>query len=234
MASELGLRQAYQTIKNAYRSKSRNPVTTASDLRLIVPISTSRTTFEFPVIVGDDQNNYPDAILLNRADAFTATEIGIFIGKRTGATTAAQVSNTAFDWFSYPNTTEFAVTNTDAANLRPLYNAGTINATINNVQYLQNYSTLRMRRVPNQQTGLGYGAVATTGAIVSTSLDSFNGEQDGYYPLVPTLQLSGTSKIAISISIPQALPIATAGTAQYCIMLAFRGFLSLGASNLNK
>jgi hypothetical protein len=236
MASELGLRQAYQTIKNAYRSKSRNPVTTASDLRLIVPISTSRTTFEFPVIVGDDQNNYPDAILLNRADAFTATEIGIFIGKRTGATTAAQVSNTAFDWFSYPNTTEFAVTNTDAANLRPLYNAGTINATINNVQYLQNYSTLRMRRVPNQQTGLGYGVhtTATASSVLSTSLDSFNGEQDGYYPLVPTLQLSGTSKIAISISIPQALPIATAGTAQYCIMLAFRGFLSLGASNLNK
>lgn len=230
MAGEIGLRQAYSTIKQAYASKGRNPVTTASDLRLIVPISTSKTVFDFPVIVGDDQNNYPDAILLNRADAFTATEMGVFIGKRTGASTAAQVSNTAFNWYSYPNSIEFAVTNTDSTNLLPLYNAGGIDIAINNVQYLQNYSTLRMRRAPVTQNGLGFASSSVTSNVT----DSFNGEQDGYYPLVPTLQLSGTSKISIKINVPQALPIATVGTAQYCIMVAFRGFLSLGASNLNK
>lgn len=230
MAGEIGLRQAYSTIKQAYAAKGRNPVTTASDLRLIVPISTSKTVFDFPVIVGDDQNNYPDAILLNRADAFTATEMGVFIGKRTGASTAAQVSNTAFNWYSYPNSIEFAVTNTDSTNLLPLYNAGGIDIAINNVQYLQNYSTLRMRRAPVTQNGLGFASSSVTSNVT----DSFNGEQDGYYPLVPTLQLSGTSKISIKINVPQALPIATVGTAQYCIMVAFRGFLSLGASNLNK
>lgn len=230
MAGEIGLRQAYSTIKQAYASKGRNPVTTASDLKLIVPISTAKTTFDFPVIVGDDQNNYPDAILLNRADAFTAIEMGVFIGKRVGASTAVQVAQTAFNWYSYPNSVEFAVTNTDAANLLPLYNAGNINIAINNVQYLQNYSTLRMRRAPVTQNGLGFAASNVTSNVT----DSFDGERDGYFPLVPTLQLSGTSKISIQISVPQALPIATAGTAQYCIMLAFRGFLSLGASNLNK
>ena len=229
MAGEIGLRQAYSTIKQAYAAKGRNPVTTASDLRLIVPISTSKTVFDFPVIVGDDQNNYPDAILLNRADAFTATEMGIFIGKRTGASTAAQVSNTAFDWFSYPNSQQFAVTGTDYTNLKPLFNAGLVNIAINNVQYLQNYSTLRMRRATVTQDSTIYA----TGGTASIT-DSFDGERDGYYPLVPTLQLSGTSKISIQISVPQALPIATAATAQYCIMVAFRGFLSLGASNLNK
>lgn len=227
--SELGLRQAYQTIKSAYAAKGRNPVTTASDLRLIVPITTTRTTFEFPVIVGDDQNNYPDAILLNRADAFTATEIGLFIGRRNGATTAAQVANTAFDWYPYTNSTTFNVTATDFTNLKPLFNAGVINATINNVQYLQNFSTLRMKRGLNVQDSTLFATGGT-----ATIQDSYNGEKDGYYPLVPTLQLSGTSKITLTISVPQALPIATAATAQYCIMLAFRGFLSLGASNLNK
>jgi hypothetical protein len=229
MAGEIGLRQAYSTIKQAYATKGRNPVTTASDLKLIVPISTAKTVFDFPVIVGDDQNNYPDAILLNRADAFTATEIGLFIGKRTGASTAAQISNTAFDWYSYTNSTQFAVTGSDYTNLKPLFNAGTLNATINNVQYLQNYSTLRMRRGTTVQDATLYATGGT-----ATIQDSFNGEKDGFYPLVPTLQLSGTSKISIQLSVPQALPIATAGTAQYCIMLAFRGFLSLGASNLNK
>jgi len=230
MASELGLRQAYQTIKNAYRQKQRNPVTTASDLRLIVPISTSKTLFDFPIIVGDDPNNYPDAVLLNRADAFTATEIGVFIGKRLGASTSVQVADTAFDWFSYPNPNEFGVTATDADGLKPLYNAGLMNVTINNVQYLQNYSLLRSRRAPITQQA--YNITAATPA--TTAVDSFNGEMDGFYPLVPTLQLSGTSKISIQISVPQALPIATVGSAQYCIMVALRGFLSLGASNLNK
>jgi hypothetical protein len=229
MASELGLRQAYQTIKNAYKAKQRNPVTTASDLRLIVPISTTKTVFEFPVIIGDDSNNYPDAVLLNRSDAFTATEIGLFIGKRTGATTAAQVANTAFDWFSYTNSLQFAVTGTDYTNLKPLFNAGLLNATINNVQYLQNFSTMRMKcgSVIQESTLLATGTTATI-------QDSYNGQNDGYYNLVPTLQLSGTSKISISITVPQALPIATANQAQYCIMLSLRGFLSLGASNLNK
>lgn len=234
MAGEIGLRQAYSTIKQAYANKGRNPVTTASDLKLIVPISTAKTVFDFPVIVGDDQNNYPDAILLNRADAFTAVEMGVFIGKRLGASTAVQVAQTAFNWFSYPNSSEFAVTGTDANNLLPLYNAGSINIAINNVQYLQNYSTLRMRRGPVTQAGLGYGAASATPTLTSTVTDSFNGEQDGFFPLVPTLQLSGTSKISIQLNVPQSLPIATAGTAQYCIMIAFRGFLSLGASNLNK
>lgn len=229
MASELGLRQAYQTIKNAYKAKSRNPVTTASDLRLIVPISTAKTVFEFPVIVGDDQNNYPDAVLLNRADAFTATEIGLFIGKRTGASTAAQVANTQFDWYSYTNSAQFAVTATDYVGLKPLFNSGLINATINNVQYLQNYSTMRMRKgsVIQDSTLLATGTTATI-------QDSYSGETDGFYNLVPTLQLSGTSKISLTLNLPQSLPIATAGTAQYCIMLSLRGFLSLGASNLNK
>lgn len=229
MAGEIGLRQAYSTIKQAYASKGRNPVTTASDLRLIVPISTAKTVFDFPVIVGDDQNNYPDAILLNRADAFTATEMGLFIGKRTGASTSAQVANTQFDWFSYPNATQFGVTASDYTGLKPLFNAGSVNIAINNVQYLQNYSTLRMRRgtVAQDSTIFATGGTATIA-------DSFNGEMDGFYPLVPTLQLSGTSKISIQVNVPQSLPIATAGTAQYCIMIAFRGFLSLGASNLNK
>jgi len=230
MAGEIGLRQAYSTIKQAYATKGRNPVTTASDLKLIVPISTAKTVFDFPVLVGDDQLNYPDAILLNRADAFTAVEMGVFIGKRVGTSSAEQVAQTAFNWYSYPNSVEFAVTNTDANNLLPLYNAGSINIAINNVQYLQNYSTLRMRRGPVTQNGLGFAS----SSITSNVTDSFNGEQDGFFPLVPTLQLSGTSKISIQLNVPQSLPIASVGTAQYCIMIAFRGFLSLGASNLNK
>lgn len=224
MNLELGLRQAYATVKNAYKAKQRNPVTTASDLRSLVPVVTGKTSYTFPIIVGDDTNNYPEAILLNRADAFTAVEIGIFIGAKSS------VSDTAYDWYSYPNATIFTASGAATA-FKTLYNNSVINATINNVQYLQNYSVSRLRKAPIVQQGLTYG-YTTSGATAPNGVDSFNGQVDGFYPLVPTLQLSGTSKIEIQLNLASGLTAASSGT--YVIGLMVRGFLSLGASNLNK
>jgi hypothetical protein len=236
MASEIGLRQAYSTIKSAYRQKQRNPVTTASDLRLVVPMSATKTNYSFPILAGDDTTNNPTAILLNRADAFTATELGLFIG------TASSSTDTTFDWYSYGNGTGSGnLGATTAANfnasMKTLFNNSVINIAINNVQYLQNYSTLRLRKVPITQSGLGYGVqvTATASNVLASVVDSFSGENDGYYPLVPTLQLSGTSKIDVQLLLPQSLAnIPTSATNVGYIMIAFRGFLSLGASNLNK
>jgi len=230
---EMGLRQAYSTIKNAYRKVGRNPVTTASDLKLVMPLSSSKTTYSFPILVGDDPSNfYPGvSILLNRADAFTATEMGLFIGKPSAAANAANSSQ--FDWYSYANNSTFS---TGKTALKTLFNNSYINITINNVQYLQNFSTLRLRRATISQESQGFGTFASAPssgypAISSTLQDSFNGEADGYYPLVPTLQLSGTSKIDCQLVLAESL---TAVDTNSCVMLGFRGFLSLGASNLNK
>jgi hypothetical protein len=222
MSSAIGLRQAYTIVKNAYKAKQRNPVTTASDLRFIVPVVTGKTSYTFPVIVGDDSNNYAEAILLNRADAFTALEMGLFIGKKSSST------DTTYDLFAYPNNTEFTP-DTDA--FRTLFNHSLINATINNVQYLQNFSTSRFRSVGVTQNGLGFGAASATPSVASTVVDSFDANT-GFYPVVPTLQLSGTSKIEINLNLPTGLTAAASGT--YVIVLSLRGFLSLGASNLNK
>lgn len=219
--SSIGLRQAYTIIKNAYKAKQRNPVTTASDLKSIVPVVTGKTTYTFPIIVGEDTNNYPEGILLNRADAFTAIDMGLFIGKKSS------VSDTTYDLFSYPNSVEFGA---EADAFKTLFNHAQVNATINNVQYLQNFSTERFRTVGTSQAGLGAG-YGTGGAVVSTLTDEFNSGY-GFAPVVPTLQLSGTSKIDITVNLPQGLTAAGAG--QYVIVLCLRGFLSLGASNLNK
>jgi hypothetical protein len=220
--SSIGLRQAYTVIKNAYKAKQRNPVTTASDLRSIVQVVGGKTQYTFPIIVGDDTANYPEAILLNRADAFTAIEMGLFIAKKSSAT------DVAYDIFSYPNSVEFG-TETDA--FRTLFNNSTINATINNVQYLQNFSTQRFRTTGATQQGLGFGAASASPTVASTVVDEFNSGY-GFTAIVPTLQLSGTSKIDLTVNLPAGLT--AAGTGQYVIILALRGFLSLGASNLNK
>jgi hypothetical protein len=220
MSKEQGLRQAYKTIKDAYKMKQRNPVTTSSDLKLLVPIVAGKTSYTFPVIQGDDTQNYPEAILLNRSDAFTAIEIGLFVGKK------ASVADTAYNLFTYGNIAEFGAT--DGVSLRTLFNNATLTATINNVQYLQNLSTERFRWTPQTQNGvLGYAAQATI------NVDQWN-EESGYFPLVPTLQLSGTSKLDLVLNLPAALTTTNASTNTYVITLSLRGFLSLGASNLNK
>ena len=224
--SSIGLRQAYTVIKNAYKAKQRNPVTTASDLRSLVPVVTGKTQYTFPIIVGEDVNNFPEGILLNRADAFTAIEMGIFIGKKSSN------SDTTYDLYSYPNAVEFSANaGADADKFKTLFNHSVINATINNVQYLQNFSTNRFRTTGATQNGLGFGAASATPSVASTVIDEFNSGY-GYTAIVPTLQLSGTSKIEITVSLPEGLTQASSGS--YVIVLALRGFLSLGASNLNK
>lgn len=224
--SSIGLRQAYTVIKNAYKAKQRNPVTTASDLRSLVPVVTGKTQYTFPIIVGEDVNNYPEGILLNRADAFTAIEMGIFIGKKSSN------SDTTYDLYSYPNAVEFSANSgADADKFKTLFNHSQINATINNVQYLQNFSTNRFRTTGATQNGLGFGAASATPSVASTVIDEFNSGY-GYTAIVPTLQLSGTSKIEITLALPEGLT--QAGSGSYVIVLALRGFLSLGASNLNK
>ena len=220
--NSIGLRQAYTVIKNAYKAKQRNPVTTASDLKSIVPVVTGKTSYTFPIIVGDDTNNYPEGILLNRADAFTAIEMGLFIGKKSST------SDTTYDIYSYPNSVEFGA---EADAFKTLFNHSAINATINNVQYLQNFSTERFRSVGTTQAGLGYGAASATPTVASTVTDEFNSSY-GFSAIVPTLQLSGTSKIELTLNLPSGLT--AAGSGSYVIILCLRGFLSLGASNLNK
>ena len=221
--NSIGLRQAYTVIKNAYKAKQRNPVTTASDLKSIVPVVTGKTSYTFPIIVGDDTNNYPEGILLNRADAFTAIEMGLFIGKKSSA------SDTTYDIYSYPNSIEFGSTDSDT--FKTLFNHSSFNATINNVQYLQNFSTARFRTAGVTQAGLAFGGATTTPVLASTVTDQFDSTY-GFTAVVPTLQLSGTSKLELTLNLPQGLTAASSGS--YVIILCLRGFLSLGASNLNK
>jgi|Laugrespbdmm15sn_2_1035079.scaffolds.fasta_scaffold07386_3 hypothetical protein len=212
--SSVGIRQNFSLIKKAFASKGRAPVTTASDLKLVLELKSNKTAYTFPVLIGDDTSNFPESILLNRADSYTATEMGLFIGAKN------TVNDTAYDIFSYPNTVEFGQ---DADTLKTIFNAATIDVTINNVQYLQNFSCARFRTVgQTQYTQMGNPATQ----------DQFDATF-GYYPIIPTLQLSGTAKVNITLNLPQALNLS--GSNQLLVvMINLRGFLSLGASNLNK
>lgn len=216
----LAQRQAFTTIRKAYAKKGRTPVTTPSTLRLIQTVVANRTTYTFPVLEGDSSVTLAEQRLLNRADAFTATSVGVFIGGLTDAGAATSAGSYQLFGFQSEALTTAGVTNANA-----LFTNGYLNISVNNVAYLQNFDLYRCYNAPIVQTG---NIFATGGD--TTGQNSVDGSSSGFTSLVPTLQLSGTAKIDITISLPTSLLVTNACQ----INLIFRGFLSLGASNLNK
>lgn len=216
----LAQRQAFSVIKKAYAKKGRTPVTTPSTLRLIQNVVSNRTTYTFPVLEGDSSVTLAEQILLNRADAFTATSVGVFIGGLTDAGAATSAGSYQLFGFQSEALTTAGVTNANA-----LFTNGYLNISVNNVAYLQNFDLFRCYSAPIIQTG---NIFATGGD--TTGQNSINGSVAGFTSLVPSLQLSGTAKIDVTIQLPTSLAVTNACQ----INLIFRGFLSLGASNLNK
>lgn len=216
----LAQRQAFSVIQKAYASKGRKPVTTPSTLRLIQNVVANRTTYTFPILEGDSAVTLAEQRLLNRADAFTATSVGVFIGGLTdlGAATSAG----SYQMFGYQSE---ALTAAGVTNANALFTNGYLNVSVNNVAYLQNFDLLRCYDAPIIQTG---NILATGGDV--TAQNSIDGNKNGFTGLVPSLQFSGTAKIDITIQLPTSLAVTNACQ----INLIFRGFLSLGASNLNK
>ena len=225
------LRQSYSLIKRAYAKQKRNPITTASTLRLqvAVPTGTSKTTFQFPIIQGDEATTYAEAMMLNRADSFTATSMGLFIGGLTDAGAAVTAGSTNYGLTSYPSQSNgIALASGQAQTL--FYNSK-INIAINNVQYLQNFDTYSMYNAGISQQNRNNTGVANVATAPNLLQDSVRGSNAGFVDLIPTLQFSGTSKIDITLALPTAL---TVTTNNFILILMFRGFLSLGASNLNR
>ena len=216
----LAQRQAYSYLMKAYAKKGRTPVTTASTLRLIQPVAANKTQYTFPIIQGDSGVTIAEQILLNRADAFTACEVGIFIGGLTDAGAANAAGVYQLQGYQSEALSSAGVTNANA-----LFYNSFLNVAVNNVQYLQNFDLLRCYSAPIIQTGNLFIPLGDT-----TAQNSIDGSTSGFTALVPTLQLSGTAKIDITINLPTSLVF----TAACQINLIFRGFLSLGASNLNK
>jgi hypothetical protein len=237
----LAKRQAFTLIKKAYEKINRKPVTTPSTLRLIVPLTANRTSFTFPILEGDSNLQHPNQILLNRADAFTATQMGVFVGGIEYAVGMSGVKTLT----SIPvgaNRLGNEIISGDAvllsnaqfsSNFDPfaLLDNSLLNISVNNVKYLQNFDLLSTSK--NTSLGVTNTAGQQNTINFANNTNGNYGERDGFVDLVPTLQFSGTSKVDITLNCPSA-PLPTANIDQLYIEVIFRGFLSLGASNLNK
>lgn len=200
MATTVGSRLAYEKAKQAINNAGfsvNTAVLSQSYLRLEVALSTSITSYQFPVLVNDVSTSSTSATnteqRLNLQDAFCVSSFGFFV--------AAPSSSTATDFqlCTYPNASIFTTSNA-ASSLYSWYNSS-LTLTVNNRQIVPAYDLYRHYSVPQQQT--------TANADYTTSGINYKDQQSGadsaFYPIEPSWVLVGSKQNVLQVQLPTAM-----------------------------
>ena len=199
MASQIGTRLAFEKAKKGIEAAGfglNRAVLSQSYLRSEVALSTSRTSYQFPILVNDSSAGAAPtntSFLLALQDAFYISAIGVYFCKPSSST------DTTFQLVTYPNASIFSTANT-ASSLYSFYN-GNLSMTINNRQVVSGIDIYRFYSVPQQQQTAN--ADYTTSAI--NYKDQQDGSMSGLYPIEPGIVLSGSKQNIVTINIPAAL-----------------------------
>jgi hypothetical protein len=212
----LGSRMAYDKAKEAINNagfSAGQAVLSQGFIRTEVALSTTKTSYQFPILVNDNINgsSFNTSNLLNLQDAFYVSSFGLFFCKPSSST------DTTFQLATYPNASIFSTANT-ASSLYTWYNSS-LQLVVNNRQIIPSYDLYRHYSVPQQQT--------TTNADYTTSAinykDQQSGADSGFYPVEPGWVLVGSKNNTLTVNLPQAM---TAVETNSRAVLIFRGHLA--------
>ena len=165
---------------------------TQSNLVLTKPISGSTTTYSFDVLDSQVSTLQNNEIRLNQNDEFIITRIALY---------AQGIANTgATKLLSYA---PFENDASQAGTLQALFD-GYLKISVNNIVYLDKWSTRRHEFVPQAQYK---DFVAATAALTSQNaqIPEFNGSQSGVVEVEPLITLSGAKKSTIELFLPSAI-----------------------------
>jgi len=198
MASQIGTRLAFEKAKKGIEAAGfslNRAVLSQSYLRSELALSTSKTTYQFPILINDSSQGTitNTSFLLNLQDCFYISALAVFVAAPSSST------DTTFQLVTYPNASIFTTSGAAAA-LYSLYN-GNLQMTINNRQVVSGIDIYRFYNVPQMQTTAN--ADYTTSAI--NYKDQQNGSDSGLYPIEPGIVLSGSKQNVIQINLPAAL-----------------------------
>ncbi len=217
MASTVGSRLAFEKAKRGIKQAGfslSQAVLSQSYLRSELALSTTKTLYQFPILVNDNSQvaggNYNTTNLLQLQDAFYVSHIGLFFAKPSSST------DTTFQLVTYPNASIFSSSNT-ASSLYSFYN-GAMSITVNNRQIVPSLDLYRFYQVPQTQT--------TANADYTSSAISYKDQQDGsssaLYPIEPGIVFSGSKQNIVQIQIPASLAAVESNSR---VVLYFSGHL---------
>lgn len=187
-----------------------NAKLTQSDLVLQQAASTTKTQYQFAILVnnnGSAGTMFNTEVRLNQQDAFIVSAMGFFLSKPTSSTDATYVQET------YPNPVIFP---TGAASLETFYNS-LLQIAINNDIVLPVWHMGRHRYVPQSQK---VAAAANQNGIGNDQIDLSN---DGFLPIEPNIVMVGSKNNIITLTLPVAPATLDANTR---LTLWMRGVLA--------
>ena len=200
MASTVGTRLAFEKAKQAINTAGFSlgqAVLSQSYLRLEVSLSTTITSYQFPVLTNDvsssNTTSFNTEQRLNLQDAFVCSSIGLFFCKPSSTTA------TNFQLVTYPNTQIFSTANT-ATSLYNWYNSS-LTLTVNNRQIVPAYDLYRHYSVPQQQEV----AAPYYSANTANFKDQQSGADSAFYPVEPAWVLVGSKQNSLQVQLPQAM-----------------------------
>jgi hypothetical protein len=213
MATQHGQRLVFDNAKNLVNNAGFSvgqAVLSQSYIRSEVAMSTSTTSYQFPILVNStgSTTSFATTNLLALQDAFVVSSIGIFVSIPAASTT------TAFPLYTYPNASAFTTSGAAAA-LYNLYN-GKLSITINNRTVVPSWDIYKHLYVPQTQQGA---------ASTATTIDQNDASEFGYYPCEPNIVLVGSKNNVVSIELPGAISVLQASVAPR-ISLIFKGILA--------
>jgi hypothetical protein len=213
MATQHGQRLVFDNAKNLVNNAGFSvgqAVLSQSYIRSEVAMSTSTTSYQFPILVNStgSTTSFATTNLLALQDAFVVSSIGIFVSIPAASTT------TAFPLYTYPNASAFTTSGAAAA-LYNLYN-GKLSITINNRTVVPSWDIYKHLYVPQTQQGA---------ASTATTIDQNDASEFGYYPCEPNIVLVGSKNNVVSIELPGAISVLQATVAPR-ISLIFKGILA--------
>lgn len=198
-------------------------VSTQSFLRLESTALGTQNQITFNVLRNDGTQNTTERRLA-LTDSFVVTDIGVFLLKvASGSTNAKNRLQT------FPNSVLFSGSG-EADNLNNIYQ-GFINIKIDGRVYLDSLDVMRFYRAGEAQNGVGLSTYdATNNANNKFVANQWDNGSYGFFPLTPTIQLSGARKNEISIQCPESLNMIGTSSTNYCVMI-LRGFLQQNQAN---
>jgi len=224
MASTVGSRLAFEKAKRGIKQAGFSlgqAVLSQSYLRSELPLSTTKTLYQFPILVNDNSQvsggNFNTTNLLQLQDAFFVSHIGLFWAKPSSST------DTTFQLVTYPNAQIFSTANT-ASSLYSFVN-GNLSITVNNRQIVPSLDLYRFYNVPQQQS-VANAYYSASGAAFK---DQQDGSSSGLYPIEPGIVFSGSKQNIVQIQIPSALAAVETNSR---VILYFAGHLAQNVTSV--
>ncbi len=212
-------RATYNTLKRKFNVGQSSVIITPGYLRSEQVLGT-QNAINFPILVNEGTPRSTERRLAI-SDAFVITDLGIRIGRLTGA--APQATPGPIQLESFVNPAIFTVA-AEAAALNTMYN-GALVVKVGSITYIEALDVLRFQYVGTAQRGMTLFTASTYGAS----------EQHGLQDLadiVPTIMFGGQEKNVVQIQLPESAAMGAVSPITNVAVFYARGFLCQNAAPL--